>query len=180
MKTAQKSKKPAIAIAVIFVVLTVTIILLVNQNFILTRSNEELLKSYSVLMELNEELTARVTNLTSELQAFQENYSRLRLWSGETNPKVQTRLGATVIERYDTKDNYLWVTGEVQNDENVTIYDAKLNFTLYTYNGVDESQILIGTMQPQQVVTIRTTVMTQLKGIINWTIEPSAKFISFE
>jgi hypothetical protein len=131
-------------------------------------------------MESNEELTARVTNLTSELRALQENYSKLILWGEETNPKVQTKLGVTVIERYDTKDNYLWVTGEVENDENITIYDAKLNFKLYTYNGVDESQIVIGTMQPHQIVAIRTAVITHLKGIINWTIQPTATFVPFE
>lgn len=180
MKKPQRSKKSTITVALIIVILTVAVVFLAIQNAVLTRSTGELLKSYVVLLESNKALSAKATSLTLELQTFQENYNRLRLWGGEKNPEIQTRLGTTVIERYDIKDNYLWETGEVENVENVTIYDFKLNFALYAYNGVNESQILIGTMHPHQVITIRTTVMTQMKIIINWTIEPTASFVEFK
>jgi len=172
------NKKTISTIVVIIAALTLIIVLLISQNAALSKSNEELSKSTNSLLKTNQELSAKFENTTRQLEALQRNYTEItRFFGGDSNPLIQTRLGITLIERYDTNDNYLWVTGEVENMENVTGYDVKLNFKLYTYSGTDDSQILIGTMQPHQVVTIRTSVTTPLRNIINWTVEPAATFV---
>ncbi|MCL5949974.1 MAG: hypothetical protein M1490_05800, partial [Candidatus Bathyarchaeota archaeon] len=74
-------------------------------------------------------------------------------------------------------DNYLWVTGEVKNMENVTVYNVVLNFTLYTYKGPDLSTIVVGTMEPHQVVSIRTSVQTASGKIINWSLDAVATYL---
>lgn len=167
------NKKTSSTIVIILAALTLIIVLLMSQNAALSKSNEELSKSTNTLQKTNQELAAKLENTTRQLEALQSNYTE----GADSNPKIQTRLGTTLIERYDTNDNYLWVTGEVENMENVTVYDVKLDFELYTYRGTDDSQILIGTMQPHQIVTIRTSVTTPLRNIINWTMEPAATFI---
>ncbi len=171
------NKKTSSTIVIIIAVLTLIIVLLISQNAALSKSNEELSKSTTTLQKTNQELAAKLENTTRQLEALQTNYTQETIFLGaDSNPKIQTRIGTTLIERYDTNDNYLWVTGEVENMENVTVYDVKLDFELYTYRGTDDSQILIGTMQPHQIVTIRTSVTTPLRNIINWTVEPAATF----
>ena len=175
------NKRASIIFVAIIIILTLVIVLLLSQNAALEKSRQDLSESNRALLNSNNELSVKLENATFNFQDLQENYTKLLNFFGQdTDPKVQTRLGATIIERYDTKEDYLWVTGEVENQENTVIYGVKLNFTLYTNDGTDSSQLIIGTMQPHQVVNIRTEVTTQLGDIINWTIEPIATFLPID
>ena len=175
--------KEALAIVIIaFIALTVITGVLINQNATLANSNAELLKEKSELSEMQDEyyiLLSELENATTELEAIKENYTRLlNFFNRDSDPKIQTRLGGKLIEPYQNKDdNYVWITGAVENMENVTVYDVRLKITLFTNEGTDAQEDLIGTMEPHQVVNRRFAVLTSIGKITNWSIEPVATFV---
>jgi hypothetical protein len=175
--------KGALAIVIItLIILTVIIGVLINQNANLTNTNAELLEENHELSTLHDEsieLISKLENTTFELEAIRENYTRLLdFFNHDSDPKIQTRLGGTLIEPYQNKDdNYVWITGVVENKENVTVYDVRLKITLFTNQGVDIHEDLIGTMQPHQVIDRRFAVLTSAGKITNWSIEPLATFV---
>ncbi len=175
--------KEALAIVIIaFIALTGITGVLINQNATLANSNAELLKEKNELSEMQDEyniLLSKLENATKELEAIKENYtSLLNFFNRDSDPKIQTRLGGTLIEPYQNKDdNYVWITGAVENMENVTVYDVRLKITLFTNQGTDVQEDLIGTMEPHQVVNRRFAVLTSVGKITNWSIEPVATFV---
>ena len=175
--------KGALAIVIIaFIALTGITGVLINQNATLANSNAELLKENNKLSELQNEyniLVSKIENATTELETLRENYTKLlNFFSRDSDPKIQTHLGGSLIEPYQNKDdNYVWITGAVENIENVTVYDVRLKITLFTNQGTDVQEDLIGTMEPHQVVSRRFAVLTSVGKITNWSIEPVATFV---
>ena len=159
------SKKPIITVTVVIVLLITTGILL-HQHVALTKSHYELLE----LLE----------NTTHELEVLKRNYTDLMdLFganaNGELSPKIETRLGIKLMEGQLTA-NYLWVTGEVKNVGNLTLYNVRLRYTLYTSNGTDVKEDIIGTLQAHQIVTRRYSAWTSLGKILSWDLEPVATY----
>ena len=96
----------------------------------------------------NSELTKKLQSTSQELDALQKDYAYLSSILGMTSNgsvslPIQTRLGIKLTDggRYS---NYLWVTGEVENTANITLYNVRLRFTLQTANGTDVSEDIIG------------------------------------
>ena len=173
-----KPKMKAVATVAVVIILVSAAGILTIQNAALATSNNELLKSNNKLSESYNKLLAMLENVTRELDAVKRNYTMLMNFFGpDPSPIIETRLGTELLERRQVGDNYLWVTGEVENKENVTVYNVILNFTLYTYNGVNNNKIVVGTMEPHQVVSIRTSVQTSLGKIINWTLDPIGTYV---
>lgn len=122
----------AVATVAVVVVLVSAVGILISQNAALATSNDDLLKSNNELSESNNELLAMFENVTRELETVKRNYTMLLNFFGpDPNPVIETRLGIELLERPQVGDNYLWVTGEVENKENVTVYNAMLNFTRF-------------------------------------------------
>ena len=171
-------KKKILANTVLIFALILIIGILFYQNLVLSTSNEELTESNKKLSEKNTELSAELETVTLELTSTKQNFSSiLRSFGNDSNPLIETRLGIELIDRITIGDNYLWITGEIENTENVTIYNVVLNFTLYSYQGIDNDKIIIGTLEPHQVVPVRTSVMTSFGKIVNWTLEPTATYL---
>jgi hypothetical protein len=186
MRPLALGKKFIIVLVIAFTLMTSATATVLNQNEFLTKTNAELLRTNNELQERYgssyEDLLLQLENASSELEAIRRNYSRLlNFFGANSEPKIQTQLGATLIEPYQNKDeNYLWVTGKVENTENVTVYDVRLKFTIFTNNGVDVKEDLIGTMQPYQVVDRRFSVLTSMGKITNWSIEIESTFIPID
>lgn len=170
-------KKEIVDFAII-AVLIAALVYLAYQNAALTQANDDLQAVNEELTESNMILLGKIENITDELQDTKKNYTLLMSYfAPNPNPVIETRLGAKIIERPTLSDNYLWVTGEIVNTENVTVYNTVLNFTLYTIRGVDTQPIVVGTMEPHQVVSIRTDVETATGKIINWSSKATATFL---
>jgi hypothetical protein len=128
----------------------------------------------------NSELTKKLQSTSQELEALKKNYADLSnilgmSSNGGLSLPIRTRLGIKLTEggRYS---NFLWVTGEVENIANITLYNVRLRFTLHTTNNTDVSEDIIGTMQPHQIVTTRYTAYTSLGAIASWNLEPVATY----
>ncbi len=176
-------KKFTIILIIALTLMTSVTVTLLSKNEFLTKTNAELLRTNNELQEKYgssyENLLIQLQNVSSELENVRRNYTQLlKFFGADSEPKIQTLLGTTLIEPYQNKDeNYLWVTGKVENTENVTVYDVRLKFTIFTNNGVDVKEDLIGTLQPYQVVDRRFSVLTSMGKITNWSIETEATFI---
>ena len=128
----------------------------------------------------NSELTKKLQSTSHELDVLKVNYTDLLNIlgfdsNGGLSLPIQTRLGIKLTEggRYS---NFLWVTGEVENTANITLYNVRLRFTLHTTNSTDVSEDIIGTMQPHQIVTTRYTAYTSFGAITSWSLEPVATY----
>lgn len=155
------------AVALAALILTVTLAgFLQTQNTLLIKSNKELSKN---LDTATHELKVLKGNYTDLMKIFEGNLK------GEINPQIETRLGIRVMpgQRYP---NYLWVTGEVENVGNLTLFNVRLRYTLYTTNGTDVKEDIIGTLQVHQVVIRRYTAYTSLGEITSWKLEPVATY----
>lgn len=170
--------KKLLAMVMVIVILAGSIGFLVFQNFSLSQANSELFETNEKLSKSNDELTTQLQNVIHELDAIKQNYTQLLSYFGPNpNPVIETRLGIKLLDRPTIGDNHLWVTGEIENTENVTVYNAILNFTLFTLRGVDTKPIVVGTMEPHQVVFIRTNVQTVTGKIINWSLDAEATYL---
>lgn len=155
-------------VATIFIVIILTISNIVN--FVgMTKTDKT-----------NSELTKKLQSTSHELEALKKNYADLSnilgmSSNGGLSLPIQTRLGIKLTEggRYS---NFLWVTGEVENTANITLFNVRLRFTLHTTNNTDVSEDIIGTMQPQQIVTTRYTAYTSLGAITSWGLETVATY----
>lgn len=159
------SKNTIIPVTIVIVLLITTGVLL-HQQVALTKSNYELLE---LLEKTNSELEVLKENYTDLLDLFGANAN------GELSPKIETRLGIKLMDGY-LYDNYLWVTGEVENVGNLTLYNVRLRYTLHTSNGTDVKEDIIGTLQPHQIVPRRFAAWTLLGKIISWDLEPVATY----
>jgi len=128
----------------------------------------------------NSELSKKLQDTTQKLEILTENYTDLMNIlglnsNGALGLPIQTRLGIKLMEGIRFP-NYLWITGEVENTANITLYNVRLRFTLYTTNDTDVKEDILGTMQPHQIVTTRYTAYTSLGTIISWKLEPEATY----
>ena len=142
----------------IVIILAVTLVGIYSQNMILQQTNDD--------------LSIRLQNTTKELDALKQNYTKLNdLFGanskGEIYPPIETRLGIKLMQGVrllqGEQRNYLWVTGEVQNTGNLTLFNVRLRYTLSTSNGTDVKEDIIGTMQAHQVVTRRFSALAHLE-----------------
>jgi hypothetical protein len=147
---------------------------------ILTTSMIAVLMVKSETDRANVELLRKLQSTTRELDALQKKYIDLLNIlgvnsNGALGLPIQTRLGIRLMDggRYQ---NYLWVTGEVENTGNITLYNVRLRFTLQTTNGTDVKEDIIGTMQAHQIVTRRYTAYSSLGAITGWNLEPVATY----
>jgi hypothetical protein len=138
-----------------------------------------------ILQQRNDDLSKKLQNATKELEVLKRNYTDLMdifeaNSKGEISPPIETRLGIKLMQGVkllqSEQRNYLWVTGEVQNTGNLTLYNVRLRYTLYTNNGTDVKEDIIGTMKAQQVVTRRFSAFSSLGAIMNWKLEPVATY----
>jgi hypothetical protein len=130
--------------------------------------------------QTNAELLKKLQAATKEINSLkQENTDLSNIVglssNGTFSLPIQTRLGIRLMEggRYV---NYLWVTGEVENTANITLYNARLRVTLNTTNGTDVKEDIIGTLLPHQTVTRRFSAYSSLGPITSWNIEPVATY----
>jgi hypothetical protein len=135
----------------------------------------------SYLKNENKQLSTQYKNKQKELSEVNQKYFELQQEISEANkeyelsPPIETRLGIKIMPgiRYP---NYLWITGQVENVGNLTLYNAKLRFTLSTTNGTDVKEDIIGTMQSHQIVGVRFTAFSSLGTIVNWKLETVATY----
>ena len=127
----------------------------------------------------NSELFMRLENATLELESLQKNFTDSQNYiNAYLKPQIVTRLGMKLIDiksgRYG--DNLLWVTGKIQNMDNVTAYNVQLLFKLYTDNGTQVKQLVFGTLQPFEIISIRRNVWSEIGTIESWDLEPFATY----
>ena len=141
------------------------------QNTTLSRTNEDLLEQLQNATRTNEELLMKLNQTTFEFENLKDNYTALT-HVFDTDAKIETRLGIRLLEKNDTKiTQYLWVTGEVENHEDRTLYDVRLMFTLTTVKGNETKYYVIGVMEPHQVMIVRHTIFaSQSDQILGWSM----------
>jgi hypothetical protein len=127
----------------------------------------------------NSELLMKLENATLELESLQKNFTDSQNYiNAYLKPQIVTRLGMKLIDiksgRYG--DNLLWVTGKIQNMNNVTAYNVQLLFRLCTDNGTQVKQLVFGTLQPFEVISIRRNVWSEIGTIESWDLEPFATY----
>lgn len=170
----QKSSKKIGCLLTVIVVLIATLGLSTYNN---TSMQIDIEKRNQALTQINRDLTQKLDNITSELQALNQSYYLLKSrLEPNISPIIETRLGIKLIDLIALEDNYLWITGEIENKENVTIYNVRLNFTLFTTRGVSVQPLVIGTLQPHQVIEIRTDIQTSTGKIINWSLDVTSSY----
>ena len=124
-------------------------------------------------------LLMKLENATQELESLQENFTDSQNYANaNSKPQIVTRLGLKRIDissgRYG--DTLLWVTGKIQNMDNVTAYNVQLLFKLYTDNGTQVKQLVFGTLQPFEIISIRRNVWSEIGTIASWDLEPFATY----
>jgi hypothetical protein len=133
----------------------------------LKNENIKLFTQYENNQKQLSEINQKYSDLQKEIYKANKNY--------ELSPPIETRLGIKIMPgiRYP---NYLWITGQVENEGNLTLYNTKLRFTLTTTNGTDVKEDIIGTMQSHQSVDVRFTAFSSLGTIVNWKLETVATY----
>ena len=170
----QKSNKK---IGYLLIVTVVLIVALGLSTYINMSMQNNLAKQNQVLSQINQDLTQKMDNITSELRALNQSYNLLKSrLEPNISPVIETRLGIKLIDLIALEDNYLWMTGEIENKENVTIYNVRLNFTLFTTRGVSVQSLVVGTLQPHQVIELRTDIQTSTGKIINWSLDVTSSY----
>jgi len=127
----------------------------------------------------NLDLLMKLENATQELESLQKNFTDSQNYiNSYLKPQIVTRLGLKLIDinsgRYG--DNLLWVTGRIQNMDNVTAYNVQLLFKLYTDNGTQVKQLVFGTLKPYETISIRRNVWSEIGTIESWDLEPFATY----
>ena len=154
-----------IALALFFVVTTIFVAF---ENANLNSNNIQLSIELEGTQQKLDEVNKNYFDLKELFEANQK---------GDISPPIETRLGIKVFEGIRAGfPNYLWITGQVENVGNLTLYNVKLRFTLYTANGTDVREHVIGTMQSGQVVDVRYSAYTALGTISNWKLETVATY----
>ncbi len=164
--TMPKINKKWISVIFVVFILVTSLIFILEVKFQTDKANSELLKNLQIT---NQELDNLKDNYTNLLKILGLNSN------GGSSIPIQTRLGIKLMQgiRYP---NYLWVTGEVENTANITLYNVRLRFTLHTTNGTDVYEDIIGTMRGHETVNRRFTVYTSLGTILSWNLEPVATY----
>jgi hypothetical protein len=152
---------------VISILLAITTVAVFLQNSSLKNENLQLSTKYENNKKELSEVNQKYADLQQEILEASKNY--------ELSPPIETRLGIRVMPgiRYP---NYLWITGQVENVGNLTLFNAKLRFTLYTTNGTDVKEYVLGTMATHQTVDVRYTTFSSLGTITIWKLETIATY----
>ncbi len=133
------------------------------------------------LKKSNAEYQLRLDNVNSDFNTIKQENEKLRSQFGsqvsDVTPNIVTRLGAKLFERgvrdvYGTISNYVWMTGEVQNTGNVSAF-VSLSIKISTTKGFEIQEVILGTLQPDQIVPVASTIWPENGSIISWTITPS-------
>ena len=156
-------------IGIVGVTLTLTIIILgifLNQYW-----------KIAALDTTNNDLLKKLENTTQELESLQKDHTDLqKILNANLNPPIETRLGIRLMDNGLRFKTYLWVTGEVYNAGNLTAYNVKLIFKLYTDNGTEVRQHPLGTLKPYETISIRLSVWSLIGLIKSWDLVPVATF----
>jgi len=172
LSKASLNKKAIAAASAITILMTLTAGFLFLINFALTEQIQNITKT-------NEELT-------KNLQTLNENYTALRstIDTAFNPPKVVMQLGIKLMQSNNkVPANHLWITGEVGNNGTQTLYNVRLRFTLTTNAGNQTSDYVVGTINPGEFVTVRTSIFALYyvnKNYLNiktWRSEPVATYL---
>jgi hypothetical protein len=152
---------------VISILLAITTVAVFLQNSSLKNENLQLSTKYENNKKELTEVNQKYADLQQEILEASKDY--------ELSPPIETRLGIRVMPgiRYP---NYLWITGQVENVGNLTLFNAKLRFTLCTTNGTDLKEYVLGTMATHQSLDVRYTAFSSLGTIIDWKLETIATY----
>lgn len=167
----------------LFTIIIIAILLtstgfLITQNLSIQQANTILQKTNQELTNTNRALSNQIDYLSTQLDSINQSYNALKSYFGPNpDPLIATRLGVKIIDRPQDTGNYLWITGEVENTENVTVYNTRLNFTLYSNPKTQSHTIYLGTLTPHQVVEVRTSVQSSTYKIINWNLDATANYL---
>lgn len=125
--------------------------------------------------ELYEELNCARENLESIRKDYPD-LEQIYLDTG-MKPPIETQLGVKLMDNgLRFGEFYLWITGNVKNNGNRTAYHVRLLFTLYTDNGTMIKDVVIGTLEAFETVSVRLTIWTEIGTIVDWKIDPVASY----
>lgn len=131
------------------------------------------------LDKANKELSEKLETTSHELETLQktlQNGSGVDLNSG-SQPPIKTMLGIKLMDNGQRfGEYYLWVTGEVQNVGNRTAYNVTLIFKLYTDNGTQVKPQMLGTLKPNETISTRLTIWSEIGTITSWELETAATY----
>lgn len=169
-KDASSGKKTFKETLVASIVFTVIVIALLAETVSLSMTNNDLSTKLQDMTQTNEALKGN-------LESLQANYSALArsIGNGYPEPPIATRLGMKLDQATYADKVMLWVTGEVQNMGNRTLYNVRLRFDL---NGGNESQdYVVGILEPYETVTVRTSIWSRFSAdIVTWKMVPVATY----
>lgn len=137
------------------------------------------LSQITFLQKSNDEYQLRLNESTKEFDNLREEYEKLRNQASnvsDVSASIVTRLGAKLFQGgvkdiYGTISSYVWMTGEVQNTGNVSAF-VSLSIKISTTKDVEIQEVILGTLQPNQIVQVTKTIWPQQGDITSWTITP--------
>jgi hypothetical protein len=129
-------------------------------------------------LSLIDSLQLRLEGANREINILKEENEKIgsQITAIDVSASILTRLGAKLFEGgvkdvRGTVSNYVWMTGEVQNEGNVSAF-VSLSIKVSTTYGVEIQEIRLGTLQPDQSVPVASTVWPENGNIVSWTITP--------
>ena len=131
------------------------------------------------LQNSNEEYQRRLDKAATDFNNLEEENEKLKsqiINATDVSANIVTRLGAKLFERgekdiHGTISNYIWMTGEVQNMGNVSAF-VSLSIKISTTKDVEIQEFKLGTLQPNQIVSVAETIWPEQGQITSWTITP--------
>jgi hypothetical protein len=131
----------------------------------------------SLLQKSNDEYQLRLNEATKNFSNLEEENERSKISNvTDVSANIVTRLGAKLFQGgvkdiYGTISNYVWMTGEVQNIGTVPAF-VSLSIRISTTKGVEIQEVILGTLQPNQIVQVTKTIWPEQGEIASWTITP--------
>lgn len=131
------------------------------------------------LQNRNEEYQHRLDKATTDFNNLEEENEKLKSQisnATDVSANIVTRLGAKLFERgerdiHGTISNYIWMTGEVQNMGNVSAF-VSLSIKISTTKDIETQEVMLGTLQSNQIVPVTETIWPEQGDITSWTITP--------
>jgi len=168
--TSGTEKKPVKKTAAVFILITVVAVALLFETVSLSMANDELSAKLQEATQANDALK-------DNLESLGYNYTALvnSVGIGLPAPPVATRLGMKLEKASYAEKVMLWVTGEVENTGNRTLYNVRLRFEL---NGGDETQdYVIGVLEAYETVTVRTSIWSRFStDVEDWKMITTATY----
>ncbi len=133
----------------------------------------------NLLQNSNEQYQLELNEATKNLNDLKEENGKLNdhtLNATDVSANIVTRLGAKLFQGgvkdiYGTVSNYIWMTGEVQNMGTVPTF-VSLSIRISTTKDTEIQEVILGTLQPTQIVQIAKTIWPEEGEITSWTITP--------